>query len=641
VSEHPLLRYYEQELVFIRKLAGEFAAQYPKVAPRLQLEENRSLDPHVERLIQAFALLAGRIRHKLDDEFPELTDALLSVLYPHYLAPVPSMAVVQFEPDPTRLGAPEGFLVAKGSKLKTNVKVKGRQCEFRTGYPVRLWPIELTEARLLTPPFTGLPLPPNKAAAAVRLRLECTGALSFAELTGLERLRFFLSGGGFVTAGLYELLLNNAMRVVFRAPDAAPGAKPIDLKPSDCLSPVGFEPEDGLLPYPRHSFPGYRLLTEFFAFPAKFLFFDLGCFDRLRMAGFGKKLEVILYLDRLEREQRGLAQAVDATTFRLGATPVVNLFEQTAEPIDLTHTRSEYFINPEAGHCGGMEVYAVNSVKSVDPTENKETIYQPFYSFRHGGTRHERRTFWYAARRPALPDKPAVAGAKSEESKASGTEVFLNLVDLDFNPSVPGEPRLIVHTLCTNRDLPALLSQSGTDQFLDLEQAAPLRGPVRCLRMPTVTLRPRAEHGLYWRLVSHLSLNHLSLTDPGGQGDDGRAALQEILRLYDFSDGDQGQELAAVNEQLVEGILKVASKPTIGRTGAPTSSGFCRGTEVTIEFDEEKYVGTGLYLFASVLERFLGLYVSVNSFSQLVAVSRQRTGPIKRWPPRAGEQPLL
>lgn len=640
MSEHPLLRYYEQELVFIRQLGREFAAQYPKVASRLQLEENRSLDPHVERLIQAFALLAGRIRHKLDDEFPELTDALLSVLYPHYLAPVPSMAVVQFEPDPTRLGAPEGFLIAKGSRL-SSVAVNGRKCSFRAGYPVRLWPVELTEARLLTPPFTGLPLPPDRAAAAVRLRLECTGALPFPALTGLDRLRFFLSGDGSVTAALYELLLNNALRAVMQATDAAPGTRPLVLEPRDALSPVGFEPEDGLLPYPRHSFPGYRLLTEFFAFPAKFLFFDLGGFERVRAAGFAKKLEVVLYLDRLERDQRTLAQAVDTATFRLGAAPVVNLFEQTAEAIDLTHTRSEYLINPEAGHRGGLEVYAVQSVKSVDPTENRETIYQPFYSFRHGGSRQDRRTFWYATRRPALPDKPAVAGAEPSARKASGTEVYLNLVDLDFNPSVPGEPRLIVETLCTNRDLPALLSQSGTDQFFELEQAAPLRGPVRCLRMPTTTLRPRTEHGLYWRLVSHLSLNHLSLTDPGGEGNEGRAALQEILRLYDFSDPDQGQEQAAVNEQLIDGILKVSSRPTIGRTGAPTSSGFCRGTEVTIEFDEEKYVGTGLYLFASVLERFLGLYVSVNSFSQLVALSRKRKEPIKRWPPRAGEQPLL
>src|SRR5580693_6478477 len=114
-------------------MAQEFAKQFPGAAARLLLEENRSLDPHVERLLEGFALLAGRVHHKIDDEFPELTDALLSILYPHYLAPIPSMAIVQFDLDPERAQLPDGFRIAKHSQLHT-ARVGGVECKFRTGY---------------------------------------------------------------------------------------------------------------------------------------------------------------------------------------------------------------------------------------------------------------------------------------------------------------------------------------------------------------------------------------------------------------------------------------------------------------------------------------------------------------------------
>src|SRR5439155_13195513 len=129
-----LYPYYERELLFIRQLAQEFAKQYPAAAGRLLLEPTRSTDPHVERLIESFALLAGRLHHKLDDEFPELTGALLGVLYPHYLAPIPSLAVVQFELDPARGQLPQGFVIDKGSRLYTQ-PVHNLPCRFRTGYP--------------------------------------------------------------------------------------------------------------------------------------------------------------------------------------------------------------------------------------------------------------------------------------------------------------------------------------------------------------------------------------------------------------------------------------------------------------------------------------------------------------------------
>jgi type VI secretion system protein ImpG len=214
--------------------------------------------------------------------------------------------------------------------------------------------------------------------------------------------------------------------------------------------------------------------------------------------------------------------------------------------------------------------------------------------------------------------------------------VYLNLVDLDFNPRAPAEGVLVARTLCTNRDLPIQLQRVGQELAFELEAAAPL-ARISCLRTPTATLRPPPRRGRHWRLISHLSLNHLSIAD----AEEGRAALQEILRLYDFADPKAAQQQVDVTRQLIEGITAVGSRRVVGRTGTPIASGFCRGVEITIDFDEQKYVGTGVFLFACVLERFLGLYASINSFSQLIARTRRAEGDLKKWPPRAGERQLI
>ena len=434
-------------------------------------------------------------------------------------------------------------------------------------------------------------------------------------------LRFYLSGDNQIVPTLYEFLLNHTLQVVFRPVDNLAPATSVVFAPEQCLTPVGFERDEGVLPYPSQSFLGYRLLTEFFTFPNKFLFVDLGGFQRIRHTDFGRKVEVIFFLNRT---QTNLETAIDARTFRLGCTPVVNLFEQTAEPINLTQARYEYHVTPDVAHSLGHEVYSIDSVTNADPTTRTIKEYQPFYSFRHGTSRASKRAYWYTSRRPSL-----VEGDR-------GTDVYLHLVDLDFEPRLPAESVLVVRTTCTNRNLPTQLQHAGEQLYLELEVAAPL-SRIRCLRTPTAPLRPPLRRGAHWRLLSHLNLNHLSITDPV----EGREALQEILRLYDFSDPEAGQQLSAVTRQLIDGILSLSSRRVVGRTGGPAASGFARGVEVTIEFDERKYVGTGMFLFACVLERFLGLYVSINSFSQLVGRSKQGEGYFKKWPPRAGDHQLL
>jgi len=611
-----LYPYYQSELYFIRRHAQEFARKYPAAAARLQLEADRSADPHVERLIESFALLAGRVRHKLHDEFPELTDAVLSVVYPHALAPVPSFATVQFEPDALRPVAPEGISILAGSRLNTD-RVGDLACQYRTCYPVTLWPITVAAAKLHPPPFPPGLNPPPPARAALRLRLQVTGEATFDKLH-FETLRFHLVGENTLTAPLYDLIHNHVLEVAFASPER-PGV--VATRPvAEVIRPVGFEIRDALLPYPSNVFAGYRLLTEYFAYPAKFLYVDIAGWDRARASlGTAKSIDVILFLDRSHPR---LEQLLDPGMLRLGCAPAVNLFEWTAEPIPLTHTKPEYKVVPEVGHPTGYEVFGITGVTAAAP-DGRDVEYHPFYHFRHGEGRADRHAFWYASRQPGL------------EHDDRGSDVYLHLVDTGFDPAAATGETLVVRTLCTNRDLPTRLPRVGEEVRFHLGFAAPGVN-VRSVRNPTGSLRPTSPRGRYWHLVSHLNLNYLSLT-----GDEsGTEALKAMLRLYDLTDLAAEPQQAALARQAIEGVLAVTSRRTTGWIGAGELGGFARGLEVTLELDETKFVGASGVLFASVLERFFGLYASVNSFTQLVARYRQRDGFLKRWPPRAGDKPV-
>jgi type VI secretion system protein ImpG len=615
-----LWTYYDRELRAIRRLAREFAQQYPREAGRLGLEADRSTDPHVERMIEAFAYLAARVHLKIEDEFPELTDAMLGVLYPHYLAPVPSMMMVQFDVAPGQADAPTGVAVPRGSPLVTP-PAEGLACRYRTGYDVRLWPLAVGDARLLSPPFPRTAPAPPGARSLLRLRMDSIGSQPLAGLD-LNELRLHLAGDATLTTTLYELIFNNVIQVVMRDSAAPPGGPTVMLEPSRVLRPVGLESDDALLPYPPTAFPGYRLLTEFFSYPTRFLFADLGGWREAKAAGVlnGRQVEVLLFLNRSVAPE--WEQAVTGRTFRLGCTPAINLFEKTCEPIPLTQKRYDYQVVPDVHNPNGMEVYSIDEVVHEDPQTGQVTVYEPFYSYRHGDN-NRGRAYWYARRRPSLrPDD-------------RGSEVDLHLVDLDFDPHLPNVPTLVVRATCLNRDLPTQLQRAGEDLTLEPQFAVP--ASLRVLRAPTATLRPPLRRHAHWRLISHLVLNHLSLAD----GEEGRRALQEYLALYDFSDPQSEPQLAAVTQQVRDGVVNVKGRRVVEFVGGDAGGGYARGVEVTIELDEEKYVGVGTYLFASILERFVALYASVNSFTKLVYRTKQSGADVKRWPPRAGEQPVV
>jgi type VI secretion system protein ImpG len=609
-----LHQYYEQELTFFRQMAGEFAGKYPKIAGRLQLDQTKeSADPHVERLIEAFALLTARVRRKIDDEFPEISESLLNLLYPHYLRPVPSMAVAQFRFEPQQTRPTVSSEVNLGTLLNSRPS-RGNECTFRTVYPVTVWPIKVAAASFVSVAAMQSGAAPREAASVLRLQIDTLGNLPVAALR-IPSLRFFLNGEGTPIHLLYELLFAHATQVQLRAVKPLSPVEPVVMEPG-CIRPVGFDRDEGLLAYSDLSFLGYRLLQEYFHFPQKFLFFDLAGLASHGMDDLGTSFEVLIFFrdSELRDQLPSLTQAVTAETFQLGCTPIVNLFTMAAETIRVSHAVTEYRLVPDRLREGSREVYSVDRVTSTATYAEEPHVYEPFYSFRHN-TEERGQCFWYAHRRPSLRKDDA------------GTDVYLSLVDLDFKPANPPVELLTAHVTCTNRDFVSRLA--WRKEWGELQGEGLPMVQARCIVHPTKTVRPPMRGSLQWRLISHLSLNHLSIMKGGG-----REALQEILRLYAF-DADEDVR------KRISGITDLASESSVAAVAFDSGVAFCRGLDLNLEFDEEQYAGSGVFLLASVLERFFGLYTAVNSYTRLTARARQRKAILKRWPVRIGSQSIL
>ncbi len=604
-----LLRYYNAELEYLRRIGAEFARSHPRTAGYLNFGEDEDFDPHVGRLVQAFAYLNARTRKKLDDDFPELSESMLDILYPHYLRPIPSLAIVQFALERAQADLTEGYELPRGTRLESE-PINGQTCRFRTCYDVTCWPIQVTAARYEGVPFTAPSTPfSGKAQSVIAIRLEAFAReLNFQKMR-IPKLRFYLRTQSYYAHQIYELLLNHLVGIaVAPKPDAPP-----QLLGAEHLTPVGFADDEGLFDYPARSFLGYRLLTEFFSFPDKFLFFDVRL-DRLQ-GSVENSQTIYLYCNRHFNE---LQPHVTAATFALGCTPIVNLYKHRAEPIRVTHFHAEYPVVADARRPFGHEIYSIDRVVGTTPTR-KLYEFQPFYSIRHEAQAGEAQRFWHAARHWNAGEDPARQG---------GNELALSFVDLDFDPSQAAELTIDVETTCLNRNLPGFLPFGGDRPQLHFETGSAVRRVV-CLTKPTATLRPALGQTTRWHLISHLALGHLSLSGPRGL-----EALREMLRLYNFKDSPETQKMIA-------GLAAVDYRPVIGRIGGPAASGVSRGIEVGLTFDEEQYKEGGLFLMASVLEHFFALYTHLNSFTQTVAKTTRREGILKRWPPRSGELPTL
>jgi type VI secretion system protein ImpG len=611
-----LLPYYERELTYLRELSGEFAQRYPKIARRLSLEGEQSEDPHVERMIEAFAFLAARVHRKIDDEFPQITEAFMQVLYPHYTQPFPSCTILQFETDPDK---PEigGRHTIPRHHPAISPPVGGMPCRFRTCYQVDLYPLTLksTQLQLVRGSEYLRRIAPN-AAAAITLEFETQGAVPVAQI-GLESLRFFLDGEPALMHLLYELLVARCAHV--RVSDGSDDAARTLTLPASALTPVGFAADEALLDYDERSFAGYRLLSEYFAFPDKFLFVDLNGLDANVLQHGGTRLRVQIFLSNFpdtERHHR-LAQTLSPNNFRLGCTPVVNLFRHAAEPIRLSHQKATYPVNADSRHPLAYEVVSIDAVTSVEKVGAQDSFREvlPFYSIRHHAREDDQRAFWYATREA------------STREHDKGTNMEISFVDLGFTPQRPELEVLSIELTCSNRDLPAQLPFGGSGSGVHTDFALPQISIVkraRPLRKPTASMRPPIKRGLQWRLISHLSLNHLSIVSQG------KDALQEMLTLYNHT-----QSSTAARQ--IQGIDAIDSRPCTTRVSGKHFSGFVRGMEITLTLDEQAFVGVGMVLFGSLLERFFGLYCGPNSFTRLVLRSRQQEQEIAKWPARTGE----
>ena len=642
-----LLPHYERELAFLRTRAADFAQRYPKIAGRLQLSGDVGDDPHVERLMESFALLSARIHKRLDDDFPLFTEALLEVLYPHYLRPFPSCAVARFDLSAQALQMSQPAILPRGTEL-TSRPVKGVPCRFRTSQATTLLPLRVVSVSFrhaLGAP-AGTPVPPQ-ATSVLSITLDkLSPALSWSAALSAP-LRIYLDGEASQVSALREALCRQAVGVMWQTDagrpwrQAAGGAAALP-------QGVGFAEDEALIDWDDRSHPAYRLLSEYFAFPDKFQFVDLPALfaspaekDVACEGGAASRLTVHVLVAglRADADASRLLEAVAVHNVVLGAAPVVNLFRQAADPIRITHQQDSHAVVVDGRRAHGHEVHALERVYRVRQTAHGDMIdeVKPFFSLQHGALLADDGLTPQGAAVPSGAQGAGLQGAipaywqlhRDEDlaERSPGHELMLTLVDANQHLITPAVETLSLDVLATNRDLPHLLAPGTPGGDLFMSGGGPAREVV-LLRKPTRSHRVHRGKGMLWRLISHLSLNHLSLT--GGCID----ALKELLRLYDLPH-------SLSNRRQVEALVAIEFKPdTAWLPGEPFAT-FVRGTEVRLTVDEQGFVGTGLGLFATVLDHFFGLYVHINSYARLTVLSARTHEELIACPPRHGARPLL
>jgi type VI secretion system protein ImpG len=611
-----LLPHYERELAFLRSHAEEFGRRYPRVAGRLAVSGEVLQDPHVERMIQAFALLSSRIHKRLDDDFPLFAESFLDLLYPHYLRPLPSSSIACFDVGSSASQLSRATTIARGTQLHTR-PLRGVTCKFRTTSEAQLLPVRVASVsfRGTTTAPTGTDVP-RLATATLSIQLELTSPQASWAALGTDRIRLYVDGDPSLVTALRESLTSRVLATMVQT--GTVGAWSVDAKARPTL--VGLGEEDALVDFDARSHTAYRLLTEYFAFPEKFNFIDLPLPEAaLRAPGRTLGLHLSLGGLRKESDDARLLEVVGASNLVIGCAPVTNLFSTRADPIRITQASTMHAVLPDGRRAFGHEVYAIDRVYRVHQTAEGETIqtFKPFYSLQHDDLLRDGEAmgrYWFSHR-------------NAVEGQSPGFETEIGLVDLDFDPSLPQTDTLSIDVRATNRDLPAQMSIGNPGGDLFAEGGGAWR-EIRLLRKPTPPYRFETGKGLLWRLISQLSLNHLSLT---GSGID---ALKEMLRLYDLP-------RSTINQRTLDGVIAVDYKPAQAfLDGAPFAT-LVRGTEIRLTVDEQSFVGTGLHLFAQVLDRFFALYVHINSFTQLKLVSSRSGEVLVACPRRSGEEPLL
>ncbi|MEM8579028.1 MAG: type VI secretion system baseplate subunit TssF [Pseudomonadota bacterium] len=616
-----LLRHYEEELTFMREMGAEFAASYPKIASRLGMDGMEVVDPYVERLLEGVAFLSARVHLELDLQFPALTSHLLEIVYPHYLAPTPSMMIAQFEPDMNNAALKEGYTVPRHAELRS-VLGEGDQtpCTFRTAADVTMWPLTITEAEYIDGRGALVAAGVAKdtpARAGIRLRLARHGGQPIGDLP-LDSLTLFLGGLDGKNWDLHELLSTQVTGIAGRSTDRR--ADWVAELPGATAIPRGYGPDEALLPTPLQSFDGYRLLQEYFAMPQRFHFVELTKLSMALARAAGSDVDIYILLAEGKAD---IAGAVTPEAFMLNAVPAVNLFPKRCDRVLITPAKVAHHVVADRTAPMDYEIYALENIAGIMADGEADVAFRPFYSADDLTAAGDIHPAYYTLTRK-MRQRSERERLKGVRTTYLGSESFVTLVDARQAPYPQALEQLAVSALVTNRDLPLLLPTGGRDVF-----SLPMGGPVASVSTPVPPTRPRetlAQGDTAWRLISHLSLNYLSIAGENDRGSS--AALRELIGIY-APTGDK------VLEKQLEGLTSVSTRPIVRRMADEVLSTAVRGLEISLKFDESFFEGTSAYALGAVLERFFRKYVTLNSFTETVLVTEQR-GEITRWRPQTG-----
>lgn len=618
-----LLDYYNQELSYLRESGLEFSERFPKIASRLGLHESEITDPYVERLLEGFSFLTARIRLKMDAEFPKFSQRLLEVVSPNYLAPTPSMCVVQFQPGDTVSHEGSSFHVPRGSRLREPAQpTRKTQCEFRTAHALDLLPLQVKDAGFSSVPtglYKRLKAPQRQARSALRLSFKfdiADGKKPF----GLAELPVYINADSRLSSHLYEIIMAHTVGIAIRT--TAESDAPWQVLPKDALSPVGFAENESLLPTSVKGFSGHRLLHEYFAFPARFNFFKIHSLDALATDGeFPASFEVMILLDHDTSE---FEQLVDRENFCLNCTPVVNLIEMRSDRVPVSPGSNEYHLVPDRTRPLDYEVFSVNAAEGFGRDNAVEAEFRPFYS--SIATDKSSHASYFSVRREPRAQS-SLGHSKGPRSTYIGSEVFLSLVDQNEAPFSNSLRQLGVDITATNRDLP-LLVKVGSGRDLVSVSSLPVAG-IRILHGPSRPVPAIPDGEINWRLINQLSLNYRMLSEVSA--DETTGLLATLLSAYK----PLGDPAIAKHAQ---SILAVSVKAVTRRLPGNGPLTFGRGVLIDVTVDESLFSGASAYLFGSVLDQYLSRHVSINSFTEFRLNSAQR-GLVSQWAPRFGSRP--
>lgn len=620
-----LLEYYNRELAYLREMGAEFAERYPKVAGRLGMHGIDVADPYVERMMEGFAFLTSRVQLKMDAEFPRFSQRLLEMIAPGYLAPTPSMAIAELHPDSKKGDINRGFLVPRGTMMDSQLlKKNGVTCSYATAHDVTLLPLTIKQVELggipADIPLGQMGLSQRGAVSALRIRLSCEPSTTL-DHVDFDQLVFFLSGPDIEALTLLELLMQHTVGIFCQTVGAEPRRQVLS---DDALKQEGFAPDQALLPDDLRNFDGYRLLQEYFAFPARFQFISISQLRPLLAQADGEReFEIVLLLDKADA---ALERVVDSSHLALHCTPVINLFPRVAERQKLSESSHEYHLVVDNIRPLDYEIYAVQKLYGARDGQREEQIFRPFWSTYSRDDGNYGAYFSLRREQRTLSEHAQRYGTRTGYV---GSEVFLSLVDEQHAPWRDDLRYVTAEVLCTSRDLPLMLLQQDRQGF-KLPDSVPAAG-LTMRKGPTPPRKALAEGMATWRLISHLQMNYLSLMD--SNDGEGAAALRQMLGLY------ANLAEAPVARQ-IEGIRHCRLRPVHRRVPEPGPIVFARGIGIELTVDEQAFSGSSPWLFGSVLERLFSRLVASNSFTEMTLISQQR-GEVGYWPPRMGKRALI